>query len=192
MSSRRCLKNTCGAGRGRKIMSFPIAIGCGGWAFVQAAAHRPSSYFRLTLWDEISVAISEEMSGTVTRNLDHSQSLGSRGIAILLGSWAAKCSRRVRGVRRTGNSAAPDRKDFLRWGLNRDGDGFLMRYEGLADDYAAFVRSLGVAEVPELPHAKGETRPGSARRYREVYTDKSREAVRSIYRREIKVFGYEF
>jgi hypothetical protein len=86
----------------------------------------------------------------------------------------------------------PIANDGLRWGLNRDGNGFLMRYENLADDYSAFVRSLGVTEVPELPHAKGETRPGQARRYREVYTDKSREAVSSIYRREIKVFGYEF
>jgi hypothetical protein len=86
----------------------------------------------------------------------------------------------------------PIRNDGLRWGLNRDGAGFLMRYESLADDYAAFVRSLGVSEVPELPAAKVGTRPAEARRYHEVYNDRTREAIRSIYRREIEALGYEF
>jgi hypothetical protein len=82
--------------------------------------------------------------------------------------------------------------DGLRWGLNRTGGGFLMRFENLAEDYSNFVRSLGVTEVPELPRAKGETRPEKARRYREIFNDRTRETVRSIYRREIEALGYEF
>lgn len=67
-----------------------------------------------------------------------------------------------------------------------------MRYESLADDYAAFVRSLGVSDVPQLPTAKGGTRPAEARNHHEIYNDRTREAIRSIYRREIEAFGYEF
>jgi hypothetical protein len=86
----------------------------------------------------------------------------------------------------------PIGSECIRWGLQRNGRDFLMRYENLEDDYAVFVRSLGLGEAPGLPHAKGETRPTNARNYREMYTDRSREAVRSIYRREIEVLGYEF
>ncbi len=86
----------------------------------------------------------------------------------------------------------PIKNDGLRWGLSGSEAGYLIRYENLADDYSNFVRSLGVAEVPVLPRAKGHTRPTEARDYRQIYSNQTREVVRRIYQREIEVFGYEF
>lgn len=86
----------------------------------------------------------------------------------------------------------PIGNEAVRWGLYKNGAGFLIRYENLDADYAAFVNSLDVTDVPELPHAHGQSRPKGTRDYREIYTDRSREAIRSIYRREIEALGYEF
>ncbi len=85
----------------------------------------------------------------------------------------------------------PIGNDWLASGLGRD-DGFLIRYEHLAEDYATFVRSLGVENVPALPKAKGETRPSESRRYQEVYNACTRDAVAQIYRKEIEAFGFAF
>jgi hypothetical protein len=85
----------------------------------------------------------------------------------------------------------PIGNDGLRCGIHKDG-GFLMRYENLAEDFSAFVRTLGVTEVPLLPQAKGGTRPPEARSYREIYSKRSRDMISDIYRREIDALGYEF
>jgi len=68
----------------------------------------------------------------------------------------------------------------------------VLRYETLAEDFDAFVRELGVDEVPALPSAKSVSRPSESRDYRSFYTDETRDAVGRIYRREIEAFGYRF
>lgn len=85
----------------------------------------------------------------------------------------------------------PIGNDALDCGLHKNG-GFLMRYENLAEDYAAFVRKLGVHDVPELPNAKGQTRPTEAKKYQQVYNDRTRDMVGKIYRHEIEALKYEF
>lgn len=67
-----------------------------------------------------------------------------------------------------------------------------LRYETLLDDFAAFVRSLDVASVPDLPSAKGAFRPSDSRDYRSFYDERTRQAVARLYAPEIALFGYEF
>jgi hypothetical protein len=68
----------------------------------------------------------------------------------------------------------------------------MLRYEYLEEDFAALVRSLGVEQIPELPHAKSAYRPPEMRDYRTHYTPATRDAVARLYAREIEAFGYEF
>jgi hypothetical protein len=68
----------------------------------------------------------------------------------------------------------------------------MLRYEHLASDFADFLRGLGVSEHLELPYAKGQTRPSGALNYRQLYSDRTRKAVGSIYRQEIEEFAYKF
>lgn len=68
----------------------------------------------------------------------------------------------------------------------------VLRYETLAEDFADFVTSLGVADPPELPAAKKRFRPAESRNYRDFYTDRTRDAVARLYRREIDAFDYRF
>ncbi|WP_025313198.1 sulfotransferase family 2 domain-containing protein [Roseicyclus elongatus] len=68
----------------------------------------------------------------------------------------------------------------------------VLRYETLAEDFAAFVQSLGVEQVPELPRAKGNFRAKAKRDYRDFYTDETAEIVRRRYAREIALFGMAF
>lgn len=66
-----------------------------------------------------------------------------------------------------------------------------LRYERLADDFAAFMADLGIETPPQLPHAKSSHRPGGSA-YRRFYDDATREAVGRYYAREIAHFGYTF
>jgi hypothetical protein len=71
-----------------------------------------------------------------------------------------------------------------------------LRYERLADDFAAFMADLGVEPPPALPHAKSSHRPAASRgdepAYRHFYDEATREAVARYYAREIAHFGYTF
>ena len=68
----------------------------------------------------------------------------------------------------------------------------LMRQDRLEEDFTAFVRSLGVDNIPRLPRTKGEYRPREAQDYRTFYDDRTRALVGEIYRREIEEFGFRF
>lgn len=68
----------------------------------------------------------------------------------------------------------------------------VLRYESLEEDYANFVRSLGVDDVPPLPRAKSTHRPSYARNYQAMYDSISRERVAKLYTREIDAFQYSF
>jgi hypothetical protein len=68
----------------------------------------------------------------------------------------------------------------------------VIRYERLTDDFAAFLRHIGVdpARVP-LAQRRATVRPrGDA--YRDLYSPASQALVASWYRREIEQFGYSF
>ncbi len=87
----------------------------------------------------------------------------------------------------------PDRKNFDLYSIGgRPVADDYLRYETLADDFAGFVRSLGVADVPGLPRAKGVERPRAKRDFREFYTPATRDIVGRRYAREIELFGYTF
>jgi hypothetical protein len=68
----------------------------------------------------------------------------------------------------------------------------VLRYESLASDFAVFAHGLGLTTVPELPKAKGSSRPLEARDYRPFYNDRTRDFVARRYSREIEAFGYVF
>ncbi|HEX9904839.1 MAG TPA: sulfotransferase family 2 domain-containing protein [Propylenella sp.] len=68
----------------------------------------------------------------------------------------------------------------------------VIRYESLAEDFAAFVGDLGIEAISELPRAKGLFRPASSHNYRGYYNSRTRDAVAERYAREIKAFGYTF
>ncbi|MEM6667424.1 MAG: sulfotransferase family 2 domain-containing protein [Pseudomonadota bacterium] len=65
------------------------------------------------------------------------------------------------------------------------------RYERLTDDLKAIFETVGLEGEPALPHLKSSTREGG-RDYRAHYTPAARDAVASLYEREIDAFGYEF
>ena len=69
----------------------------------------------------------------------------------------------------------------------------VLKYERLADDFSAFVASLGVVgSAPQLPYAKAGHRPAEQRDYRSHYTDDTRDIVARRHAPEIEAFGYEF
>lgn len=70
--------------------------------------------------------------------------------------------------------------------------GRVLRYERLAEDFAAWMAALGIADPPVLPHAKAGTRSAVDRDYRSHYNDDTRAIIARRYRREIEAFGYEF
>lgn len=87
----------------------------------------------------------------------------------------------------------PDRKTFKIYSI--DGKvvaDTILRYENIAADYAAFVSSLGVADVSSLPNAKGSFRKVGRQDYRSLYDKRSIEAVRNRQRREIEYFNMTF
>ncbi len=65
----------------------------------------------------------------------------------------------------------------------------VLRYESLADDFAAACRRIGI-DAPVLPRAKSGLRDAGS--YRPLYDDALREKVARMYRKEIEAFGYEF
>ena len=68
----------------------------------------------------------------------------------------------------------------------------VLNYERLADDFSAFVASLGVGSAPPLPYAKAGHRPCAQRDYRSHYTNDTRDIVARRHAPEIEAFGYEF
>jgi len=68
----------------------------------------------------------------------------------------------------------------------------VIRYERLAEDFAEFLRHIGVdpARVP-LAQARATARPRGTV-YRDLYSPASQALVASWYRREIEQFGYSF
>lgn len=67
----------------------------------------------------------------------------------------------------------------------------VMRYENLAQDFAALMRDLGIEAIPELPRAKTGVRPDRAS-YRDVHTAFTRDYIARICAAEIEAFRYEF
>lgn len=65
----------------------------------------------------------------------------------------------------------------------------VLRYENLAEDYAAFVRSLGIADAPALPHAKKGVAGSLAPE--EFLTRKQLDVLNGLFRDELEAFGYE-
>ena len=87
----------------------------------------------------------------------------------------------------------PERKTFEMYSI----DGapvcdIMLRYETLEADFRAFVDTLMVPRVPNLPRAKGEHRKPTARDYRQFYTDETIEIVRARNAREIDLFHFTF
>ncbi|MBT9288072.1 hypothetical protein [Prosthecodimorpha staleyi] len=70
--------------------------------------------------------------------------------------------------------------------------GRVLRYERLAEDFAAWMADLGIDFAPVLPYAKAGHRPDTNRSYRGDYTEAAREAIARRYAREIAAFGYTF
>lgn len=68
----------------------------------------------------------------------------------------------------------------------------VLNYERLADDFSAFVVSLGIASPPQLPYAKAGHRPSEQRDYRSHYTNDTRDIIARRHAREIEAFGFEF
>ena len=67
----------------------------------------------------------------------------------------------------------------------------VLRYESLADELAEVWSQLGLPGSPDLPHAKGGTRPRGPS-YRSYYDDSSRERVAELFAAPIADLGYEF
>jgi hypothetical protein len=67
----------------------------------------------------------------------------------------------------------------------------VLRYESLASDLAAVWSELGLPGAPDLPHAKGGTRPRGPS-YRSYYDDASRARVAELFALPIEELGYEF
>jgi hypothetical protein len=67
----------------------------------------------------------------------------------------------------------------------------VLRYESLADELAAVWSELGLPGGPDLPHAKGGTRPRGPS-YRSYYDDASRQRVADLFAAPIADLGYEF
>ena len=67
----------------------------------------------------------------------------------------------------------------------------VLRYEDLANDFAALMQDLGVQETPQLPRAKGGTRPNRTD-YRDMHTPFTRDYIARVCAPEIEAFGYRF
>ena len=67
----------------------------------------------------------------------------------------------------------------------------VLRYESLDSDLAAVWKELGLPGTPDLPHAKGGTRPRAAS-YRSYYDDTTRARVAELFATPIADLGYEF
>ncbi|HEY0104620.1 MAG TPA: hypothetical protein VGB91_00950 [Rhizomicrobium sp.] len=65
-----------------------------------------------------------------------------------------------------------------------------MRYVSLAQDFAAFVAGLGVAEIPSLPHTKKGLLSESLEP-REVFRPDQIKRINLLFREEFETFGYE-
>lgn len=68
---------------------------------------------------------------------------------------------------------------------------YVIRYEELKDGLAHVFSEIGVSEPVKLPKIRSDRRKVKGK-YRELYTDRSRDLVAKWYRREIDHFGYEF
>ena len=67
----------------------------------------------------------------------------------------------------------------------------VLRYESLADELAGVWNELDLPGTPDLPHAKGGTRPRGPS-YRSYYDDPSRRRVAELFAAPIADLGYEF
>jgi hypothetical protein len=67
----------------------------------------------------------------------------------------------------------------------------VLRYESLDAELAALWTELGLPGTPDLPHAKGGSRPRGPS-YRSYYDDSSRERVAELFAAPIADLGYEF
>jgi hypothetical protein len=67
---------------------------------------------------------------------------------------------------------------------------FLGRYENLQSDFNEICRKIGIPELvlPRVNLSDRKPRGG----YREMYTDRMRRRVETIFRREIQLLGYQF
>ena len=67
----------------------------------------------------------------------------------------------------------------------------VMRFEEIGSEYAAVMARLGIANPPELRHAKGKSRVDK-RDYRTYFTPDTRQLIADWYEKEIDAFGYTF
>ena len=67
----------------------------------------------------------------------------------------------------------------------------IFRYEALEGALQTLTQRLGLPEVPQLPHAKGQFREDK-RPYQQVYGEEERELVAAIFADEIARLGYRF
>jgi hypothetical protein len=67
----------------------------------------------------------------------------------------------------------------------------LCRFESLDEDLDDVRRAAGLADILELPKAKGESRT-DRRPYRELYSDDDRDTVARMFARTIAATGYRF
>ena len=67
----------------------------------------------------------------------------------------------------------------------------ICRYETLDSDLEEVRQHLGLPDPISLPRAKSTFR-ADRRHYSEVYTDSQKEKIRSIFKDEIDLLGYEF
>ncbi|HTZ71456.1 MAG TPA: hypothetical protein VMB71_12450 [Acetobacteraceae bacterium] len=77
--------------------------------------------------------------------------------------------------------------------LYRDANGHLgvevLHYERLARDFACFVKSLGIASVPELPHAK-QGMSASSETAADFFPPGHRRIINEMFAEEFAAFGY--
>ena len=64
---------------------------------------------------------------------------------------------------------------------------FIGRFENLNDDYQKVLHNIGSDSLP-LPHIHKSNRE----RYRNYYTEETKEIVGEFYKKDIEEFGYEF
>ena len=63
---------------------------------------------------------------------------------------------------------------------------FLMRFENLQQDFSTVCEKTGIPAG--LPHVNQSQRKS----YQEYYSNKTRDLVYKLYRRDIELFGYEY
>lgn len=66
----------------------------------------------------------------------------------------------------------------------------VMRFESLAEEFAAVTAELGLPGSAELPHAKSAVRPKGD--FRPYYDDTTAAVVAQMCARQVKAFGYRF